>query len=99
MTDYRGPATDEQASTQARQRLGQMLADLDALGVPVEGDLGSAVPLKHDRPPGVCELGELLRELQRITILHDDVRVGVRAAEQLVAHVAADDPRLQPELP
>ena len=46
MTDYRGPATDEQASTQARQRLGQMLADLEALGVPVEGDLGSAQPLE-----------------------------------------------------
>lgn len=46
MTDYRGPATDEEASTQARQRLGQMLADLGALGVPVEGDLGSAQPLE-----------------------------------------------------
>jgi hypothetical protein len=42
MTDYRGPATDEEASTQARQRFSQMLADLGALGVPVEGDLGSA---------------------------------------------------------
>ena len=46
MTDYRGPATDEEASTQARQRLGQMLADLSALGVTVEGDLGSAHPLE-----------------------------------------------------
>ncbi len=46
MTDYRGPATDEEASTQARQRLGQMLADLGALGVSVEGDLGSAQPLE-----------------------------------------------------
>ena len=46
MTDYRGPATDEQASTQARQPLGQMLADLDALGIPVEGDLGSAQPVE-----------------------------------------------------
>jgi hypothetical protein len=46
MTDYRRPATDEEASTQARQRLGQMLADLDALGVPVEGDLGSAQPVE-----------------------------------------------------
>ena len=46
MTDYRGPATDEQASTQARQRLGQMLADLNPLDVPVEGDLGSAQPLE-----------------------------------------------------
>ena len=46
MTDYRSPATDEEASTQARQRLGQMLADLDALGIPVEGDLGSAQPLE-----------------------------------------------------
>lgn len=46
MTDYRSPATDQEASTQARQRLGQMLADLDALGVPAEGDLGSAQPLE-----------------------------------------------------
>ena len=46
MTDYRGPATDEEASTQARQRLGQMLADLGALGVPVEGDPGSAQPVE-----------------------------------------------------
>src|SRR5260370_11448464 len=46
MTDYRGTATDEEASTQARQRLGQMLADLDALGVPVEGDLGRAPPVE-----------------------------------------------------
>ena len=47
MTDYRGPANDEEASTQARQRLGQMLADLSALGgVSVEGDLGSAQPLE-----------------------------------------------------
>jgi hypothetical protein len=45
-TDYRGPATDEEASAQARQRLGQMLADLDALGVPAVGDLGSAQPLE-----------------------------------------------------
>ena len=46
MTDYRDPATDKQASTQARQRLGQMLADLGALGVPVEGDPGSAQPVE-----------------------------------------------------
>ena len=46
MTDYRGPATDEEASAQARQRLNQMLADLGALGVPVEGELGSAQPLE-----------------------------------------------------
>ncbi len=46
MTDYGGPATDEEASTQARQRLGQMLADLGALGVPAEGDLGSAQPVE-----------------------------------------------------
>jgi hypothetical protein len=46
MTDYRGPATDEEASAQARERLGQMLADLGALGVPAEGDLGSAQPLE-----------------------------------------------------
>jgi hypothetical protein len=46
MADYPGPATDEEASTQARQRLGQMLADLGALGVPVEGDLDSAQPVE-----------------------------------------------------
>jgi hypothetical protein len=46
MTDYRSPSTDQEASTQARQRLGQMLADLDALGVPADGDLGSARPLE-----------------------------------------------------
>lgn len=38
-TNYRGPATDEEASAQARQRPSQMLADLAALGVPAEGDL------------------------------------------------------------
>ena len=46
MTDYRDPGTDEEASTQAWQRLGQMLADLGAPGVPVEGDRGSAQPLE-----------------------------------------------------
>ncbi len=46
VTDYGGPATDEEATVQARQRLNQMLADLVALGVPVEGDLGSSHPLK-----------------------------------------------------
>jgi hypothetical protein len=45
-TNYAGPATDEEATAQARQRLSQMLADLDALGVPVQGDLGSADPLE-----------------------------------------------------
>jgi hypothetical protein len=45
-TDYHGPATDEEASSQARQRLGQMLAELSALGIPAEGDLGGAHPLE-----------------------------------------------------
>jgi hypothetical protein len=45
-TDYRGPATDQEASAQARRRLSQMLADLAALGVAVEGDLGSPQPLE-----------------------------------------------------
>ena len=40
------PATDEDATAYARRRLNQMLADLTALGVPVEGDLGSSHPLK-----------------------------------------------------
>ena len=45
-TNYRGPATDEEASAQARQRLSQMLAGLAALSVAVEGDLGSPQPLE-----------------------------------------------------
>ena len=45
VTDYAGPATDEEATAQARQRLDRMLADLAALGVPAEGDLGSPHPL------------------------------------------------------
>ena len=45
-TNYRGPATDEEARAQARQRLSQMLADLAALGVAVAGDLGSSDPLE-----------------------------------------------------
>jgi len=45
-TDYRGPASDEEASAQARRRLGQMLAELGALGIPAEGDLGGARPLE-----------------------------------------------------
>jgi hypothetical protein len=45
-TNYRGPATDEEASAEARQRLSLMLADLAALGVAVEGDLGSSQPLE-----------------------------------------------------
>ena len=45
-TNYRGPATDEEASVQARQRLGQALADLTAHGAAAEGDLGSSTPLE-----------------------------------------------------
>jgi len=45
-TDYRGPASDEEATAQARQRLGQMLAGLGALGIRADGDLGSAQPLE-----------------------------------------------------
>jgi hypothetical protein len=45
-THYARPATDEEATAQARQRLNSMLADLAALGVPAEGDLGAADPLE-----------------------------------------------------
>ena len=34
------------ATAQARHRLNQLLADLGALGVPAEGDLGSSRPLE-----------------------------------------------------
>ena len=46
VTDYAPPATDEEATAQAWQRLSQMLADLAALEVPAEGDLGSSSPLE-----------------------------------------------------
>jgi hypothetical protein len=45
-TDYHGPASDEEATSQARQRLDRMLAELGALGIPAEGDLGGAHPLE-----------------------------------------------------
>ncbi|HBW21425.1 MAG TPA: hypothetical protein DEH11_21655 [Actinobacteria bacterium] len=45
-TNYRGPATDEEASAQARERLGEALADLAEHGVTAEGDLGSSGPLE-----------------------------------------------------
>ena len=44
-TYYARPATDEEATAQARERLGLMLDGLATLGVPVEGDLGSSDPL------------------------------------------------------
>jgi hypothetical protein len=45
-TQYARPATDEEATAQARQRLSLMLAGLARLGTPVEGDLGSSSPLQ-----------------------------------------------------
>src|SRR6266496_3458038 len=45
-THYARPATDEEATAQARQRLSLMLAGLARLGVPVAGDLGSPSPLE-----------------------------------------------------
>ena len=45
-TQYVRPATDQEATAQARQRLRLMLAGLASLGAPVEGDLGSSSPLE-----------------------------------------------------
>ena len=45
-TYYARPATDEEATAQARERLRLMLAGLAGLGVPAEGDLGSSRPLE-----------------------------------------------------
>jgi GABA permease len=45
-TYYARPATDEEATAQARQRLSLLLAGLAAMGVPVEGDLGSSSALE-----------------------------------------------------
>jgi hypothetical protein len=44
-TYYARPATDEEATAQARQRLSLMLTGLAAMGVSAEGDLGSPSPL------------------------------------------------------
>ncbi len=45
-THYARPATDQEATGQARQRLSLLLAGLAGMGVPVEGDLGSSNPLE-----------------------------------------------------
>ena len=45
-TDYAGPVNDDDAAAQARQRLKQMLGNLEALDLPVEGHLGSSDPLE-----------------------------------------------------
>ena len=45
-TYYARPATDEEATAQARQRLSGMLAALAAMGAPAGGDLGSSSPLE-----------------------------------------------------
>ncbi len=45
-TYYARPATDEEATAQAQQRLALMLAGLAGLGAPVEGELGSSSPLQ-----------------------------------------------------
>ena len=45
-TYYARPATDKEATAQARQRLSLILAGLASLGAPVEGDLGSSSPLE-----------------------------------------------------
>jgi hypothetical protein len=45
-TDYAGPVNDDEAAAQAGQRLKQMLGNLAALDVPVEGHLGSSDPLE-----------------------------------------------------
>ena len=44
-TYYARPATDEEATAQARERLRLMLDGLAALGVPVEGELVGTEPL------------------------------------------------------
>ncbi len=45
-THYARPATDEEATAQARERLGLMLASLAAMDVPAEGEVGSSDPLE-----------------------------------------------------
>ena len=55
-TYYARPVTDEEATVQARERLGLMLDGLAALDVPVEGDLGSSDPL--------AAIGEVCKDRQ-----------------------------------
>jgi hypothetical protein len=42
----RGPATDEEATEEARDRLGQILAELGELGAQADGHLGAANPVE-----------------------------------------------------
>jgi nucleotide-binding universal stress UspA family protein len=46
VSDYGGPATDEEATEEARGRLEQLLAELTELGAQAEGHLGSPNPVK-----------------------------------------------------
>ena len=45
-TDYGAPATDEEATEEARVRLADVLAELAELGAQAEGHLGSANPVE-----------------------------------------------------
>src|SRR6266550_302600 len=79
-----------------RVRLGTSGDELDQ--VAGEADLRGAVALERDRRPRLCELGESLSELERITVFHDHIRIRMRAAEELVADVATDDPSPEAEV-
>lgn len=46
LADYGGPATDEEATEEAKERLQRILAELAELGAQAEGHLGDANPVE-----------------------------------------------------
>src|SRR5258708_37307896 len=60
--------------------------------------LGRAVALERDGRLNPGELGEPLRELERVPAFHDHVRIGVGPTEELVAHVTPDYPGAHAQL-
>src|SRR5207245_2218187 len=63
-----------------------------------ETDLGGAEALEEDRLGRAREVREAAGQLQALPLLHDDVDVGVRVAEEVVADVTSDNPGSSPDL-
>src|SRR5450759_2360036 len=59
-----------------------------------QGHLGGAVSLEDDGRAGAGQIRETLGELASPALLDDHVEVGLPAAQQVVADVAAHHPRL-----
>ena len=87
---FEGRGTHVRLSRAGIVRLGSGGDELDQ--VPRQRDLGGAESLEDRRFARARELGEPASHVETLAVFDHDVHVGVRAAEQLVAHIAADDP-------